>query len=208
MEGLRGDEYGMILIGTPMYGGFCQQEYFRSCLNLVEELTLKGIPYDFSLIKNESLITRGRNIIADGFLKSEAEVLIFIDGDIEFTPKGVSDLWNLYVETSQVTCGAYRRKGETETKVWKDGKEIPLPESPTEIDYAGTGFMLIPRQVLYTLKAKHPDWERRDGIYAFFQDDGLDLSEDYFFCKHAREAGFKIICDPDIKLTHWGRKGY
>lgn len=37
--------------------------------------------------------------------------------------------------------------------------------------------------------------------------DGLE-SEDYFFCRVAREAGFQIIMDPSIKLGHWGQFRY
>lgn len=33
--------------------------------------------------------------------------------------------------------------------------------------------------------------------------DGLE-SEDYHFCRLAREAGFKVIMDPSIRLGHWG----
>ena len=37
--------------------------------------------------------------------------------------------------------------------------------------------------------------------------DGLE-SEDYHFCRLAREAGYKIIMDPSIKLKHWGQFAY
>lgn len=37
--------------------------------------------------------------------------------------------------------------------------------------------------------------------------DGLE-SEDYFFCRVAREAGFEIIMDPSVKLGHWGQYRY
>ena len=152
-------------------------------------------------------------MLAHEFLKTEHEVLLFIDSDIEFTAEDVAKLWNLYIkdhdqDVSNIYMGAYRRKGETVTWVWKGGVERPLTDftEPTEIDYAGTGFMMIPRKVFEALD--DPDWERRDGIRAYFQDDGLDLSEDYFFCQEARKVGFKILCDPSIKLKHWGRKGY
>lgn len=37
--------------------------------------------------------------------------------------------------------------------------------------------------------------------------DGLE-SEDYHFCRIAREAGFQVIMDPSVRLTHWGQFGY
>jgi hypothetical protein len=37
--------------------------------------------------------------------------------------------------------------------------------------------------------------------------DGLE-SEDYHFCRIAREAGFKITMDPSVRLKHWGQFAY
>lgn len=198
-----------ILVATPMFGGMCTEGYFKSCLNLQEAFIRGGMKYDFLTTANESLITRGRNTSAHEFLKSDFEVLLFIDADMDFTSQDVADLWGHYYENGpNVYVGAYRRKTQEETTVWKDNEEVPLESLSglVEIDYAGTGFMMIPRQIFDELKC--PEFERRDGIYAFFQDDGLDLSEDYFFCQEARKAGFKILCDTSIKLGHWGRKRY
>lgn len=33
-------------------------------------------------------------------------------------------------------------------------------------------------------------------------------SEDYYFCRIAREAGLKIWLDPSIRLIHWGQRGF
>jgi hypothetical protein len=53
-----------------------------------------------------------------------------------------------------------------------------------------------------------PSWEGANGrVPALFMtpihDGGLE-SEDYHFCRIAREAGFKIIMDPSVRLKHWG----
>lgn len=37
--------------------------------------------------------------------------------------------------------------------------------------------------------------------------DGLE-SEDYHFCRIAREAGIKVMMDPNVRLTHWGQYPY
>jgi len=31
---------------------------------------------------------------------------------------------------------------------------------------------------------------------------GYNTSDDIFFCRKAREAGFKLYCDPSIKCEH------
>jgi hypothetical protein len=84
--------------------------------------------------------------------------------------------------------------------------------------------MMIRRETLVKLRQLHPDWEYDEGfpldekpgdamkIWAFFQDpiapwkDGsrFHMSEDYFFCQAVRDAGMKVMMDPQIELGHWG----
>lgn len=93
---------------------------------------------------------------------------------------------------------------------------------PIEIANGGTGFMLIKRNVFEVLKDKVPtynndviaavdvDSKPRELIHEFFatsidKDSGNRLlSEDYHFCKIAREAGFKVWAAPWAKLAHTG----
>lgn len=98
--------------------------------------------------------------------------------------------------------------------------EVNLQE-PIEIANGGTGFMLIKREVLEKLKDVVPtynsdmytiiDTERKPRkIYQFFDtsidkdDNNRLLSEDYHFCKLARENGFKVWAAPWAQLSHTG----
>jgi len=92
---------------------------------------------------------------------------------------------------------------------------------PVEVREAGTGFMLIPRTVLekyrdaYPELAYLPDHARTDNfdgsreIHAYF-DCIIDpetkryLSEDYFFCRKARDAGMTVWMCPWMKINHVG----
>ena len=92
---------------------------------------------------------------------------------------------------------------------------------PLEIREGGTGFMLIPREVFEKYKKAYPELAYRpdhartenfDGtrdIHAYF-DCVIDpeskryLSEDYFFCRKAREAGMSVWMCPWMKLNHVG----
>lgn len=203
-----------ILICTPMYGGNCHYKYFQSALNLKEAFRDAGVYHDWLVTANESLITRARNTSANAFMKTDFEALMFIDGDIEFSPEGVASLWNL---DADIAVGAYRmKKPGAKLTVWKDGKQIELADfqEPLTVDFAGTGFMLIRRNVFADLK--RPEWvyeegPKRESMVAYFQDpivDGYHQSEDYFFCEQARKEGFEILCDPTIRLTHWGNQGF
>lgn len=223
-----------ILIATPCYNGQAIVPFIDSCYFLKKELDAAGIEHDFLRLRNESLITRARNVCAASFLHDTSfSCLLFIDADIEFSPADVARLWNLAFTGADVAVGHYRYKklGCPDT-VWVDGKRRDLSEfdEPFEVSYAGTGFMLIKRGAFEQLVKLHPDWEYEEGFpeegqkesesqvkkaYAFFQDPIEDsplgrfhLSEDYFFCKRVREAGMKVVMDPKIELKHWGFYAY
>jgi len=92
---------------------------------------------------------------------------------------------------------------------------------PLEVSEAGTGFMLIPRSALEKYKEAYPQYlytpdhlrtSNFDGtrdIMAYF-DCEIDpvsrryLSEDYFFCRKARDIGIKIHMCPWMELQHVG----
>jgi hypothetical protein len=92
---------------------------------------------------------------------------------------------------------------------------------PMQIANGGTGFMLIQRKVFKTLIEKVPtynndmflavDTERTPKVIHEFFTTSIDkdsgnrlLSEDYHFCKIAREAGFTVWAAPWANLVHCG----
>jgi len=91
---------------------------------------------------------------------------------------------------------------------------------PIEIANGGTGFMLIKRKVFEDLKDKVPsytndmyhavDTVREIKIIPEFFATSIDeesnrlLSEDYHFCKIARQAGFKVYAAPWASFSHTG----
>lgn len=209
------------------------EQHVSSCYHLKKELDAAGIKHDFLRIRNESLITRARNVCAASFLnETDLGYLLFIDADIEFQPADVARIWNLGLGGSNVVAGHYRhKKADAPYSAWVRGALRPIDDfkEPFEVDYAGTGFMLIPRETFERLIEEHHDWEYEEGMpledkphlpptlptWAFFQDPIEDselgrfhLSEDYFFCKSVRELGMKVIMDPSVRLKHWGMYPY
>ena len=198
------------MICTPCYASCVNMYFMQSNMALLVELMQKGIPHEWNFIGNESLITRGRDTLAADFLRSDFERLLFIDSDISYRVADIIRLWNL---DADIAVGAYRvKKPDSFLTVWKDGKltDINTFTEPFEVDFAGTGFMMIKREVFEKLKNEEIRYENGDppkDVWGFFQDPILTnwkASEDYYFCEKAREAGFKIICDPAIRVSHWG----
>jgi len=238
-----------IFLGTPMYGGNCAGLFCKSTNDLFKLCAVHGIEVQEYFLFNESLVQRARNYVVDEFLRSKCTHLMFVDADIGFNPKDILSLLALQVsdpEKYQIMTGPYPKKTIAWEKVKsavKNGKaENPADlafysadyvfnpaknvssfriDEPVEVAEGGTGFMLIPREVLEKYAAAYPELsykpdhvrtENFDGsreITAFF-DCMIDpetkryLSEDYFFCKKARNIGITIHMCPWMNLQHVG----
>lgn len=203
-----------ILFCTPCYGGMIFEPHFRSCLNLKEELTRIGLAHDWLTGRNESLVTRARNEMTCSFLQTDHTHMMWLDADIEFESEHVAKLWNM---DADIAVGVYAMKKQDKQwfAAWKDGalvKDLDRFTAPIEVDYAGTGFMLIRRSVIEALSAQSESYEGPNGrVPALYMtpihNDGFE-SEDYHFCRIARDAGFKIMMDPSVRLKHWGQYAY
>ena len=98
--------------------------------------------------------------------------------------------------------------------------EVTVPiNQPVEIWNGGTGFMLIKREVFEGLIGKVPMYlnnvldlqsnKNGETIHEFFAtqiepESKLLLSEDYDFCKKARNNGYKVWAAPWVQLAHVG----
>jgi hypothetical protein len=210
------------MVATPMYGGQCTAAYHRSARELAVQMALQGFPSAFTDTVNESLITRGRNVIAETFLRSQFDALMFIDADIEFEPDDVGKLWQLGVP---VACGVYTMKRDgAPYAAWVQGelvRDLERFAGPVEVDKAGTGFLMIRREAFEKLKPSVDQvLESVLGetvpVHRFFSqmvvpyEDGtaIELSEDYSFCERWTRIGGKIVMDPSVRLRHHGTKAY
>jgi len=210
-----------LLICVPIHG-YGQTSFWRSILKLQETLIYSDFPHAFLILENESLVQRARNNSVTSFMETEFERMLFIDSDIEFEPEDVQKLWNLDVD---VAVGAYPMKRiDVPTCGWVDGELIDLDkmDGPTPVDYAGTGFMMMKREVFHKFHSEYEDRFHHEGkpgenvlsqrvSFNYFDtrvDDGIFLSEDYSFCADFRKIGGEIILEPSIRLKHYGTYGF
>lgn len=165
-----------IFIAVPCYGCKLSARFVMSLLRFEGFCLRKGIRLTLDLLGNESLITRGRCVLAERALKSEATHLLFLDADIGFE---VHTILRLIAFNADVCCGIYAKKGldfknivscqDTSLDALMDaglGFNInfkpgttshPLLHGFVEVHDAATGCMLIKREVLETLKDKYKD---------------------------------------------------
>lgn len=185
-----------IYVATPMYGGMCYGVYVQSLLRAVSVLSAKGHTVACAFMFNESLITRGRNHMVHGFLKSEATHLMWIDSDIKFRAE---DLERMIEADVDVIGGIYPKKeinwntvrqavergdkalerhtGAFVVNLVGNAREVTVNRDiPAEVENLGTGFLLTKREVYEKLMPHTPKYladmnmVAGEEIYAFFQD--------------------------------------
>ena len=238
-----------LFIATPMYGGQCAGMFTKSTNDLSMACAKYGIDIRFYYLFNESLITRARNYCVDEFLRSDCTHMLFIDSDIGFNYKDVLTLLHLSNSADDygVITGAYPKKtiawekiksavdqgfadvnpfqlenfvGDFVFNLAENVTEFSISE-PVKIREAGTGFMMVQREVFERYAVAYPELrykpdhvrtEHFDGtreITAFF-DCVIDpatkryLSEDYMFSQYARNIGIDIWLCPWMQLKHVG----
>jgi hypothetical protein len=208
-----------LFIATPMYGGQCSGPYCRSVSDLRGLCAQHGIPAQTYFLYNESLITRARNQICDEFLRSNCTHLMFIDSDIGFTPQDVLAMMMLSIDTPEygILAGIYPKKTIPTEFCYTPLNRNPIHQSTAfEVSEIGTGFMMIRRETLASLKPLVGSYKAEanyggNETSQFFQAEMVGnryLSEDYWFCDVAKEAGIGIFSCPWVKLKHVGMHIY
>ena len=211
-----------LFLATPCYGGMVCQEFMQSVLCTLHACMINRVGLQVFMIGNESLITRGRNQLVAEFMASDCSHLMFIDADIEFDS---ADILKLISHDKPIVTGAYPLKMEPISYVVNLTDNALRLNDLVEVIDAGTGFMMIKREVISKMQRAHPELhytgdldrdeyrkdlvgkedhkeELRENLYSLF-----DTSHD----KEARrwqKIGGKIWLDTTIKLNHIGRKIY
>jgi hypothetical protein len=223
-----------LFLATPCYGGMVCQEFMQSVLMTLHKCMINRVGLQVFMIGNESLITRGRNQLVAEFMASDCSHLMFVDADIEFN---ANDILKLMSHDKPIVTGAYPLKKEPISYVVNLSDNALRLNDLVEVIDAGTGFMMIKREVILKMQEAHPelhyvgdlrgDEYRKDligredyrqklkeNLYSLFDtshDEEANnnyLSEDYTFCRRWQKIGGKIWLDTTIKLNHIGRKIY
>jgi len=213
-----------LFIATPMYGGMCAGFYTQSILNLQNVFKNTGWTLSFSFMFNESLIPRARNALVQGFLKSGATHMMFIDADIKFE---ASHIIHMVEADKEILCGIYPKKEinwESTKKAMDAGvpndqlkhftgsfvvnlvdysSEVTVPvNKPVEIWNGGTGFMMIKREVFDNLADKVPEYT--NNIVDLSGTLKADTIKEYFATSIEEET--KILLSEDYHFCKLARK--
>jgi hypothetical protein len=198
-----------IVVAIPVYDGKLQVQSVRCLLN--EQLLAREIGDDlqFQFLPSCSHAAMGRNQLAQTFMDSDADRLVFLDADVTFESGAIIKIAHKPVD---FVGGAYRFKMDEELYPvgWLDKKELWANElGLLEVKTLPGGFLSLSRNVFEKLKAAHPEREYEHFgkmAHCYFQmlfTEGHLYGEDSYFCKEWRDIGGQVFLDPEIELTHW-----
>jgi hypothetical protein len=204
-----------VFLAVPMYGGMCTGFFTQSLITATKVLSDNNIDLSVSFLFNESLIQRGRNLLAHQFMQNEAAThLMFIDADIKFYP---ADIVHMLRADKDIICGIYPKKEinwHTVEQAVKEGVpvdqlknktgsmvvnlvgyegQVTVPANePLEIWNGGTGFMLIKKEVLVKMKEQLPAYRNDVKVLS---GEITDWITEYFAC--AIEPGVQRLLSED-----------
>jgi len=245
LEKIKGKK---VVIATPCYGGMINEGYAQSLYMLPILFAQYGVASGYITIANESLVTRARNELVHAFMQTDATHLMFIDADIKFDPKSIIRMlsadkdvvvgayplkqldWDKVLEVAKEKTltprDAAREAAMYVINVHKPdptlvGKtvDVQIQNGLLEVYDAGTGFMLIKREVIERMIKAYPETKyysdkdvtlspEQNTRYALFDtvidEDKRYLSEDYTFCRRWQRLEGKIHLDVNTVLDHVG----
>lgn len=173
-----------IFFATPCYGGMVTDQYFLSMFRLSQVLMQHGVKFRITTLRNESLVTRARNILTAMFLEDKSCThLMFIDADIEFEPDSVIRMlamdkdiiagaypkktinWNSVKAAAQANVdnlSTYGADYAINLKVDLATRKVRTHMGAVEVLDASTGFFIVKREVIEKMIETHPDLHYRN----------------------------------------------
>lgn len=156
-----------------------------------------------------SLIYTARNHMAKAAVDMEADLTLWLDSDMVFSPDLLIRLLETMRKTgAEIVTGVYYRRRAPYTPVLFDKLEInvedesadyseftDIPNDVFEVGGCGFGACLVDTGVYLDVQSKFGNCFSPIG----------NNGEDAAFCWRARQCGNKIVADPKIKLGHVGQ---
>lgn len=182
------------MIGIPSASEPRSNEFFWSL-----QRVLRRHPDVLLAVSAGPEVAVNRNNLAKQALAAECEWLWQADDDTIFQDDVLERMVPHLAEAEIVVPYMVRRSLPFDGLLyqWRDGSVVtpnPDPGSAVmEIDQGTTGGMLIATSAFK--KMQYP-WFRVGEV------DGEHQQDDTMFCKRARDAGVRIVCDPGVLIGH------
>jgi len=164
-------------------------------------------------------ISNNRNKIVRNFLSTDFDYLMMIDGD-NIPPSNILALADFEKDIIGGLCFAQRydnkrpvyiplilnrtkdektleKYSESQRKYRYTPVELNGTEGLMEVDAIGTGCIIMSRKVLEEPTMEYP-------FKNLYDENGEKLiGLDLYFCRRAKELGYKVYCHTDYPIGHW-----
>lgn len=210
-----------IYFGMPSHDGTVCLQTMMSFDHMSYFMSEKKVSMIRPYLQGSSLPELRDDMCAEGALEKGARYLMFIDADMVFNPDAV---WRLMQHNVDVAVGLYFSKSAPHAPMCAIGRPdgttdnyMNVPDfhdkmregALVEVAGAGTGFMLIKREVLEKVERPRFMFPWRKQYVAGEPEPVWGYGgEDYYFCRKARNAGFKVFVDFSLRLGHVGSHVY
>ena len=197
--------------------GQVNSAFLHSLIDFFPYSLQNGIPFSFETLPNCSLISLGRSIMLDRALKDDSWThVLWIDADLRFKPEYIH---SMILDDKDIVGGFYPKKGlpiDFASSPAPDGEDT---EFLFETIYVATGFMLVKRAVIEKMYEHYREelgyyYQGTESAVHLFHpiidedNNRLFLTEDYAFCKRARDIGFRCYMSKRFELPHIGVMEY
>lgn len=209
-----------ICLGLLTYDGNLTARTSMCLTQAVMQCAAQGWGFTYILRESDSMVARGRSFLASQFLENPASAnctdLVFVDTDLSWDG---DEFIRLCSHDVDVVGGAYPYKDESGDFPLRWPSDGLMEQNGLwEVQAVTPGFCRITRRALEKIARERPWIEFKDrgsaqGQRSWMFFDNLQrpsgvYDEGYIFCEHWRGVGGKVYVDPDLNLTHIGRKAY
>lgn len=186
-----------LLIAIPTLD-YVHSEFMKCLTRLVIRLKNDGVDFDVDIVSG-TLVYSAREKLARKAINQGYTHTLWLDSDMVFTEDLLDDL--MFSGKSFVSGIYHARRTPHPSVIFKSIKLDELerytdnyPKTTFQIAGCGFGCVLIETEIMRTVML--------DMGHCFLPVDGL--GEDLAFCQRATARGFKIWCEPAVRLGHIG----
>jgi len=187
----------------------------RQVDSLWQSFNDRDMELSFSYNSGDDCVDRMMSAVTTEFLHSSADFLLFISHDMAWMPGTIGKIIEDAIQYDTVICGPYcgNNKNDRELEIaYLTSEPIAIGQEGkvTEVKYAGSGFVCIPKRVLEDVRSSLTPVLGKNSaeIYPFFMPmifENAYLTLGYAFCQRVRDVGHKIMLDGSLVVGHIGK---
>ena len=172
----------------------------KTALSILQMIAHSKYEYQFIVSTKGFNTAENRTYIAVQAIKGGCSHLLLLDDDMIYAPDSLDKLLACDKDIVGATYNVRREVAEGDPKVieYLDDEK---PEGLFKCKALGGGLLLI--KIIALLRIKRP-WFG----YEWYDNGMVKMSNDWWFCREARNAGYDIWCDSSLFPGHIGKKEY